>query len=111
MARQSKTLQGQWSTLKDTFGAATGKLMDGLSDWLTSRGMPAAIDATEWLGENFEDMIPAIAGVTAGMIALRTAAKFGDMLEDLRKLTTFLGSSAGLFGVATAATLAFAGAV
>lgn len=111
MARQSKTLQGQWSTLKDTFGAATGKLMDGLSDWLTSRGMPAAIDATEWLGENFEDMIPAIAGVTAGMIALRTAAKFGDMLEDLRKLTTFLGSSAGLIGVATAATLAFAGAV
>lgn len=111
MERQSKTLKGQWSTLQDTFGAATDKLMDGLSDWLSSRGMPAAIEATEWLGDNFADMIPAIAGVTAGMIALRTAAKFGDMLEDLRKLTTFLGSSAGLIGGATAATLAFAGAV
>ena len=111
MERQSKTLKGQWSTLQDTFGAATGKLMDGLSDWLSSRGMPAAIEATEWLGENFQDMLPAIAGVTAGMVALRTAAKFGDMLEDLRKLTAFLGSSAGLIGVATAATLAFAGAV
>ena len=111
MDRQSRTLSGQWSTLKDTFGEASGKIMEGLSDWLATDGLPKAIDIVEKLGDNFDDLIPVISGVTAGMLALRTASKIGDTVDGLKNLIAFFGTTPGVIGLATGATLAFAGAM
>lgn len=55
MAEQSKTLAGQWSTLKDTFNQFAGVVTKPIFDYLVNTALPAAIGLMERLKEAFED--------------------------------------------------------
>ena len=106
MQKQSQTLSGKWSTLKDTASQAIGEISKGISDWLSSKGIPAAIKAVEWLGENFEDLIPIVETVVAAAAGMYIAFKFPQMIEGIKNIGAAFASSAGIIGIASAAIAA-----
>ncbi len=55
MEYQSKTAQGQISTLKDNVTAFFGELSEGFSEVLADDILPAAIEGVEWLTEKLRD--------------------------------------------------------
>lgn len=81
MEKQSKTVAGQWSTLKDTFSEASGKIVDGISDWLADDALPAVNDAIAWLGDNFRVVAPLIGVATVAMTAFVVALNFKKIVD------------------------------
>lgn len=55
METQSKTAQGQLSTLKDNVTAFFGEMSQGFSEVLSEDVLPAAIEGVEWLNEKLDD--------------------------------------------------------
>ena len=55
METQSKTLSGQWSTLKDNVTALTGEIASDISENLTEDVLPQLINMVEELTEMWED--------------------------------------------------------
>jgi len=53
MEGQSKTLAGQWSTLKDNIGALLGDMFTSVSDTLKNKVLPAINNVVEKLQESF----------------------------------------------------------
>lgn len=53
MEGQSKTLVGQWSTLKDNIGALLGDMFTSVSDTLKNKVLPAVNNVVEKLQESF----------------------------------------------------------
>ena len=54
MDKQSQTLNGQWSTLKDNFNNFIGKVLEPLNVVLTEKILPAVNSVLEALGEKLE---------------------------------------------------------
>ena len=75
MEKQSKTLQGQWSTLKDNVAALTGQMAEDISEKLTTTVLPDLIDMVEKLSEMWEDgsLQNAIGDVVTAVAAFGTA--------------------------------------
>lgn len=93
METQSKTLSGQWSTLKDNVVALTGEITSELSDKLTSTILPKLIDKVEELSEKWEDgtLKNEIANVTTAVAAFGAAVaamNFAMFLKDIAKLVS-----------------------
>ena len=55
METQSKTLTGQWSTLKDNIVSLTGEISSDISEELTESVLPALIEKIEELNQMWED--------------------------------------------------------
>ena len=112
MEKQSKTLAGQWSTVKDNASQMFGEVTAGFSDWLASDGLPAVNDAIEWLGDNFEWLIPSVVAATAAVGAFVLAVKASDIIADVTKkiadLTKVINDNP-IAAVATAISLAVIG--
>lgn len=108
MQKQSQTLSGKWSTLQDTASQAIGKISKGISDWLSSKGIPAAIKAVEWLGENFEDLVPTIETILAAAAGMYAAFKFSLIIEKIKEIALVFKSPIGIISVASAAISALA---
>lgn len=108
MEKQSKTLIGRWSTLQDTAKEAFGEVTEGLSDWLASDGIPAAIDAVEWLGNNFEKLIPILGSVAAAAASFYIAFKFSDIVNGITNVISSMTSMTGVISLSVSALAAFA---
>lgn len=106
MEKQSQTLSGKWSTLKDTASQALGTITAGLSEWLSSEGIPAAIEAVEWLEENFDDLIPTIEAVAAAGATIYVSMKIPEMISGLKSIVSAFSSWYGIIGLVAAALVA-----
>lgn len=85
MEKQSQTLNGQMSTLKDNFDNVLGKALQGISDVLSTSVLPAvndflgklstAIDTTDWekLKDTFQNLVPVISGATTALVVFKGA--------------------------------------
>ncbi len=88
MEKQSKTLMGQWSTLKDNFGAKSGEIMKPLTDSITNVALPALNN----LIENF-DTSAIIDNVTS------MSQSFGSFIaNDLSKFIDFVMGAGHVVG-------------
>lgn len=79
MEGQSKTLVGQWSTLKDNVGALLGDMFASVSDTLKNKVLPAINNVVEKLQESFTN------GNLKDSIN-RIAEGFGDLAAKLAEL-------------------------
>ena len=91
MKNQSKTLAGQWSTLKDNVVALTGEMSEGISEELTETVLPKLIDLVEELSRKWEDgsLQDAIGTATAAVVTFGTAVGALNVLlfaADMRKI-------------------------
>ena len=111
MDKQSQTLQGRWNTLKDTFAEATDEMSTGISDWLRDDGIPAAIEAVEWLAKNFDNLIPYITTATAAAITFIAVFKAKDAVETVMDIAAALGTTSGQLALVISALVAMAGVV
>ena len=75
MATQSKTLTGQWSTLKDNVIALTGEISSDISEELTESVLPKLISKVEELNQMWEDgrLQDYIGNATAALVTFGTA--------------------------------------
>lgn len=75
MATQSKTLTGQWSTLKDNVIALTGEISSDISEELTESVLPKLISKVEELNQMWEDgrLQDYIGTATAAVVTFGTA--------------------------------------
>lgn len=90
MEAQSKTLQGQWSTLKDNVTALTGEMASDISEKLTTTVLPDLIDKVDELSQMWEDgslqdsigtAVSAIAAFGTAIAALNIILFVNDMME------------------------------
>lgn len=93
MDKQSTTMAGQWSTIKDNFSQFSGKILKPLTDYLTNTVMPAVNKLLEKLTEKFDtmnwtkmkDILYAISAVliplTSGFIAFKVAVGVQSVIE------------------------------
>lgn len=89
MSNQSKTLNGQWSTLKDNFQEFTGTALKPLTDFLKDSLLPILNDIItggtnikKWIKENstlITILVSIIGALTAAIIA-NTIAKKADLI-------------------------------
>ena len=110
MEKQSKTLSGQWSTLKDTFAEASGKVMKGITDWLSARALPKAIQVVQALGDNFEQLVPAIVSVTAAVAGMKIAMNFSSIVTSIQEVMAALTATSGVVGILIASISLMIGA-
>ena len=110
MEKQSKTLSGQWSTLKDTFAEASGKVMKGITDWLSARALPKAIQVVQALGDNFEQLVPAIVSVTAAVAGMKIAMNFTNIITSIQQVMAALTATSGVVGILIASISLMIGA-
>lgn len=110
MEKQSKTLSGQWSTLKDTFAEASGKVMKGITDWLSARALPKAIQVVQSLGDNFEQLVPAIVSVTAAVAGMKIAMNFSNIVTSIQEVMAALTATSGVVGILIASISLMIGA-
>lgn len=110
MEKQSKTLKGQWSTLKDTFAEASGKVMKGITDWLSARALPKAIQVVQSLGDNFEQLVPAIVSVTAAVAGMKIAMNFSNIVTSIQGVMAALTATSGVVGILIASISLMIGA-
>ncbi len=75
METQSKTLTGQWSTLKDNVIALTGEISSDISEELTESVLPELINKVEELNQMWEDgrLQDYIGTATAALVTFGTA--------------------------------------
>ena len=75
METQSKTLTGQWSTLKDNVTALTGEISSDISEELTESVLPKLINKVEELNQMWEDgrLQDYIGTATAAVVTFGTA--------------------------------------
>ncbi len=96
MEEQSKTLAGQWSTLKDNFNELSGKILKPLSDFLTNTLLPKVneivsalskkIETTDW--QKVLDIITLIGQVIVPVIAAFLALKVAlDIISVIKGVT------------------------
>ena len=96
MEAQSKTLAGQWSTLKDNFNELSGKILKPLSDFLTNTLIPKVtefitnlskkIDTTDW--QKVLDIITLLGQVIVPVIAAFISLKVALDIVSLIKAVT-----------------------
>ena len=108
MDRQSATLAGRFSTLKDTAGEAFGKMTQGITDFLRDDLLPAAINGLEWLGDNFQWLIPIVASATVGFTAFAVAVNMTKIINSVTTAMAALNAviAANPVGLAVAAVAA-----
>lgn len=104
MEKQSQTLNGQMSTLKDNFDNVLGKALQGISDVLSNSVLPAvndfleklstAIDTTDWekLKDTFQNLVPVISGVTIALVVFKGAMAIKGVIDGVK--TAFIGLNA-----------------
>lgn len=98
MEAQSKTLQGQFSTLKDSVQEFAGEVSEDLSEYLTNTVLPALIEKMETLKEMWEDgslqkwLGGAAAAATMLGIAL-AAIKVYKLYTDFKKMVSAIKSA------------------
>lgn len=92
MENQSRTLNGQWSTLKDNFNEFTGEAMKPLTDLLTTSLLPKAnelikilkekIENTDWkeFGNTLKTILGIIIPLTSAFIAYKTAIAISNII-------------------------------
>jgi len=82
MEGQSKTLVGQWSTLKDNIGALLGDMFTSVSDTLKNKVLPAINGVVEKLQESFTNgnLKDSINRIAEGFGNLAT--KLGEIISD-----------------------------
>ena len=78
MEKQSQTLNGQWSTLKDNFSNLLGSVLKPLNEFLTNKLLPAVNDFMGMLQEKIDDgsfkkFSDTLKGLMAVIIPLTTA--------------------------------------
>jgi tape measure domain-containing protein len=96
MEEQSKTLAGQWSTLKDNFNELSGKILKPLSDFLTNTLLPKVneivsalskkIETTDW--QKVLDIITLIGQVIVPVISAFLALKVALDIVNIIKAVT-----------------------
>lgn len=115
MEGQSKTLVGQWSTLKDNIGALLGDMFTSVSDTLKNKVLPAINDVVEKLQESFtngnlKDSINRIAegfGNLATKIGELIAAGLPKLIEGLAWILDNGPGIAIIIGTIAASVVAF----
>ncbi len=82
MEKQSKTLQGQWSTLKDKFSELTGKMASDITEKLTDTVLPKLIEWVEKFCQAWEDgsLQNAIGDIVTALATLGTAVAMVNLL-------------------------------
>lgn len=105
MDKQSQTLNGRWSTLKDTFNNFLGNSLKPISDFLRDKLIPSAID----LLENFEKYKPVLdlLGIAIGTITSLLVAYNVQQLLATKNLTLWGAVCNGATAVTTALGAAF----
>ncbi len=93
MEKQSKTLNGQWSTLKDNVVALTGEMASGISEKLTEDVLPKLIKHVETLTQMWEDgrLQDYIGTATAALVTFGTAITALNIIlfvNDMAQLTS-----------------------
>lgn len=93
MEAQSKTLSGQWSTLKDNVTALTGEISADISEKLTETILPELINKVEELNQMWEDgRLQDYLGTAAAAVVTFGAAIVGLnialFVNDLVQITT-----------------------
>lgn len=115
MEGQSKTLVGQWSTLKDNIGALLGDMFTSVSDTLKNKVLPAINNVVEKLQESFtngnlKDSINRIAegfGNLATKIGELIAAGLPKLIEGLAWILDNGPGIAIIIGTIAASVVAF----
>jgi phage-related protein len=104
MEKQSDTLNGKFSTLKDTFQNKLGGAFQGVTDFLRDSAIPVAIDMLEnW--EKYEPIFVTL-GIIVGALTLAYAAN----TLGITTLTGATGVWATVSGLASGATTALGAA-
>ena len=102
MQAQSKTLSGQWSTLKDNITALTGEMSADISEKLTTSVLPDLIEKVETLNQMWEDgrlqdyigtAASALAAFGAGVAALNLALFASDLLSIKKGIEGFTAAT------------------
>lgn len=86
MDKQSQTVAGQFSTLKDNFQQMTGEIFGGLSESVGSQLLPLAIGWVEQLTTAFQDGgVPALAAAIGNILseAVTMIAEYAPMIVNL----------------------------
>lgn len=115
MEGQSKTLVGQWSTLKDNIGALLGDMFTSVSDTLKNKVLPAINNVVEKLQESFtngnlKDSINRIAegfGNLATKVGGILAAGLPKLIEGLAWILDNGAGIATIIGTIAASVIAF----
>lgn len=115
MEGQSKTLVGQWSTLKDNIGALLGDMFTSVSDTLKNKVLPAINNVVEKLQESFtngnlKDSINRIAegfGNLATKIGELIAAGLPKLIEGFAWVLDNGAGIATIIGTIAASVVAF----
>lgn len=93
MEKQSQTLNGQWSTLKDNFNNFIGKVLEPLNVILTEKILPAVNNILEALGEKLETadwekfgntlntILSIIVPLTAAFVAYKTVIAISSIIN------------------------------
>lgn len=104
MENQSDTLNGKFSTLKDTVAGKLGAAFEGVSNFLRDTAIPVAIDMLEnW--DKYEPIVTALA-----MIIGALTIAYGLNAIGITTLTGSTGIWAGVSSLATTTTTALGGA-
>ena len=112
LEEQSKKLQGQFSTLKDSASEFAGEVSEDLSEYLTNTVLPALIEKMETLKEMWEDgslqkwLGGAAAAATVLGVAI-AAIKLGGLISDIKQLRDGVKSFTAATKLGTTAQKAF----
>lgn len=97
METQSKTLAGQWSTIKDNFGQLSGKILEPLYNFIANTLLPKVNELMTWLTTKIEttdwqtllDIIILIGQFVVPVVAAFLALKIAlDIVSVIKAVTT-----------------------
>lgn len=97
MEKQSQTLNGQWSTLKDNFSNLLGSVLKPLNNFLTNKLLPAVNDFMGMLQEKIDDgsftkfsntlkgLMAVIVPLTTAFVTFKASLAISSLINNLKK--------------------------
>lgn len=97
MEKQSQTLNGQWSTLKDNFSNLLGSVLKPLNEFLTNKLLPAVNDFMGMLQEKIDDgsfqkfsntlkgLMTIIIPLTTTFVIFKASLAISSLIDNLKK--------------------------
>ena len=97
MEKQSQTLNGQWSTLKDNFSNLLGSVLKPLNEFLTNKLLPAVNDFMGMLQEKIDDgsfqkfsntlkgLMTIIIPLTTTFVTFKASLAISSLINNLKK--------------------------
>ena len=97
MEKQSQTLNGQWSTLKDNFSNLLGSVLKPLNNFLTNKLLPAVNDFMGMLQEKIDDgsftkfsntlkgLMAVIVPLTTAFVTFKASLAISSLIDNLKK--------------------------